>query len=81
MRFHLPSFLLGTVAGASGAVLAPRLRPLALEVATGCYRLLDAALVKVARGREAFADVLAEARMRARGTLRSVQPARVGAGT
>ena len=66
MRFHLPSFFLGAVVGASGAALAPRLRPVALELATGCYKLLDAALVKLARGREDVSDLLAEARARAR---------------
>jgi len=66
MRFHLPSFLLGAVAGASGAALAPRLRPLALEVATGCYRIVDAALLRLARGRENVSDLLAEVRARAR---------------
>ena len=80
MRFHLPSFLLGAATGASGAALAPRLRPLALELATGCYRVVDAALVKLARGRESVADLLAEARMRARGTLRSMPLRSVGAG-
>jgi hypothetical protein len=75
MRFHLPSFLLGTVAGASGAILAPRLRPVALELATSCYKLLDAAMVRVARGRENVADLLAEARARARGMLNAA-PAR-----
>jgi hypothetical protein len=69
MRFHVPSFLLGAIAGASGAALAPRLRPLALELATGCYRLADAAMLRVARSRENFADLLAEARARARATL------------
>jgi len=66
MRFHLPSFLLGAVAGASGAALAPRLRPLALEITTGCYRILDAALLRLARSRENMSDLLAEAKARAR---------------
>ena len=34
MKLHLPSFLLGASLGASGAVIAPRLRPVALEIAT-----------------------------------------------
>lgn len=66
MRFHLPSFLLGLAAGASGASLAPKLRPLALELATGCYRVFDAAMVRIARGREDVSDLIAEARARAR---------------
>ena len=67
MRFHLPSFLLGLAVGASGATVAPRMRPLVLELATGCYRVFDAAMVRVARGRENVSDLLAEARARARG--------------
>jgi predicted ATPase len=72
MRFHLPSFLLGAAAGASGAALAPRLRPLALELATSAYRVFDAVMLRVARGRENVSDLLAEARARARqlGTTR-----------
>ena len=66
MRFHLPSFLLGVATGAGGAALAPRVRPLVLELATGCYRMLDAAMVRVARSREDVSDLLAEARARAR---------------
>jgi hypothetical protein len=66
MRFHLASFLLGVAAGAGGGALAPRLRPLALELATSFYRVLDAAMVRVARGREDVSDLLAEARARAR---------------
>lgn len=69
MRFHLPSFLLGVAAGASGAAIAPRVRPLVLELATDCYRVLDAAMLRVARTREDFSDLLAEARARARGKL------------
>ena len=65
MRFHLPSFLLGVATGAGGAALAPRLRPLVLEVVTSCYKVLDAAMVRVARGREDVSDLLAEAKARA----------------
>jgi hypothetical protein len=77
MRFHLPSFLLGAVTGASGAALAPRLRPVALELATGCYRILDAAMLRIARGRENVSDLLAEARARARQRLDGVAHLRV----
>lgn len=66
MIFHLPSYMLGVATGASGAVLAPRLRPIVLELATGCYRVLDAVMVRIARSRESFSDLLAEARARAR---------------
>jgi len=81
MRFHLPSFLLGVATGASGAALAPRIRPLVLEIATDCYRVIDAAMLRVARGREDFSDLLAEARARARVKLRrngAPRPVEVG---
>lgn len=66
MKFHLPSYLLGVATGASGAALASRLRPVVLELATGCYRVYDAALYRLARARENTADLFAEARARAR---------------
>jgi hypothetical protein len=74
MKFHLPSYLLGVATGASGAALAPRVKPLFVEIATACYRVADALVVRLARGREDLSDLLAEARARARGTvhLRSV---------
>jgi hypothetical protein len=71
MRFHLPSFMLGVATGASGAALAPRLRPLVLEIATGYYRIFDAAMLRIARGRENLSDLAAEARSRARDRLRA----------
>jgi hypothetical protein len=58
--------LLGVVTGASGAALAPRLRPVVLEIATGCYRVYDAAMLRVARARENTSDLFAEARALAR---------------
>ena len=69
MRFHVPSFLLGVAAGASGAMLAPRLRPLVLELASDCYRIYDAVMLRFARGRESVQDLMAEARAIARGKL------------
>ena len=66
MILHVPSFLLGIGVGAGGAAIAPRLRPLVLEIATTFYRAADAALVQVARRREDLTDLLAEARARAR---------------
>ncbi len=70
MKFHLPSFVLGVATGASGAAIAPRLRPLVLEIATGCYRVFDIAMLKLARGRENLSDLFAEARAQARHRLR-----------
>jgi hypothetical protein len=69
MKFHLPSYMLGVATGASGAALAPRLRPLAIEIASGWYRVADAIGVRFARARENLSDLLAEARARARGKL------------
>ena len=69
MRFHVPSFMLGLGIGASGAALAPRLRPVAVELVTGCYRIVDAVMLRVARTRENASDLIAEARARAREQL------------
>ncbi|HEX5062682.1 MAG TPA: hypothetical protein VFV99_25090 [Kofleriaceae bacterium] len=66
MRFHLPSYLLGVATGASGAAIVPRLRPVVMEIASGCYRLVDAVTFRAARARENFSDFLAEAHARAR---------------
>jgi hypothetical protein len=66
MKLHVPSFVMGVAVGAAGTALAPRVRPLALELATIGYRVVDAALLRLARGREDVADLLAEARARAR---------------
>jgi hypothetical protein len=76
VKLHLSSFVLGYAAGAATAVVAPRLRPLFLEIATGVYKLGDAAVLRVARAREDVEDLLAEARARARG-LRQSRPAPV----
>lgn len=65
MRFHLPSFLLGCVAGASARALAPRLRPVAVELVAVGYRIRDALGTRVARRREDVEDLFAEARARA----------------
>jgi len=70
MKFHLPSFLLGVATGAGGTALSHRLRPVMVEIATGCYRIYDAALYRIARAREDASDLLAEARARARDQLR-----------
>jgi hypothetical protein len=75
MKFDLPSFLLGCAVGATGAALAPRLRPLVLEMATGVYRLGDAVARRVARAREDLEDLLAEAKARARGWRGEPSPA------
>jgi hypothetical protein len=74
MKFHLPSYLLGVATGVGGAALAPKLRPIALEIATSFYRAADAVMVRLARGRENLSDFLAEARARARGKLRRDRP-------
>ena len=50
----------------------PRLRPVALEMATVFYQLVDRTMVQIARGREDISDLLAEARARARKPLSAV---------
>jgi hypothetical protein len=66
MKFHVPSFLLGCVTGAGLKTIAPRLKPVALEIVALGYRIIDMVATKAARGREDVADLLAEARARAR---------------
>ena len=67
MRFHLPSFLLGCVAGAGAKTLAPRLRPLLMELATAGFRAMEGLRAHLVRKREDVEDLLAEARAHARG--------------
>jgi len=74
MKLHLSSFMLGFGVGASTAAVAPRLRPVALELATTFYKIADALMVRVARSREDVADLLAEAKARARSRLRRPEP-------
>ncbi len=78
MKLHAPSFLIGVTIGAGSTVIAPRLRSLALEIATTFYKLGDAVVVRLARSREDLADLLAEAKARARGQVSSTvtQPRR-----
>jgi hypothetical protein len=64
MKFHLPSFLLGCVTGAGIKALAPRLRPLLVEVTSAGYAVLDVVRAQLARRREDLEDLLAEGRAR-----------------
>ena len=66
MKFHLGSFLLGAAVGAGVSAMAPRLRPLALELLTAVFEAIDHLTVRIARSREAVEDFVAEARARAR---------------
>jgi hypothetical protein len=66
MKFHWPSFLLGVAAGAAGAAMWERLRPVAVELAAGGYGLTHALWARVATWQEDAEDLLAEARARAR---------------
>lgn len=75
MKFHLPSFLLGYAAGGVSVAIWRQIRPLAVEVATACYRLADAVAARAVMKREDFEDVLAEARARARGSANASGPA------
>ena len=74
MLFHLPSFALGYLSGFATAALAPRLKPLAMQLATAGYRIVDALAVGAARRREDLQDFMAEARARARNTYSSAPP-------
>jgi hypothetical protein len=65
MKFHFPSFVIGYAAGAATAALAPKIKPIVLELAAAGYRIADAIAVVAARKREDLADLLAEARARA----------------
>ncbi len=67
MRFHMSSFLLGFGAGGAAVLLSKRLRPVALELATAMYRIVDAIGGRAAMTREDIQDLLAEAKARARG--------------
>jgi hypothetical protein len=69
MKLHIPSFMIGVGVGASGAAIAPRLRPVLLEIATRVFKLADLMVVRVARTREDLSDLLAEAKARARDRL------------
>jgi hypothetical protein len=77
MKLHVPSFLIGVAVGASGASIAPKLRVVALEIATTFYKLGDAVVVRIARGREDLTDLLAEAKARARGRISPMRQAPV----
>jgi hypothetical protein len=69
MKFHLGSFLLGAAVGAGVTGMAPRLRPLGLELVAALFQAIDSLTVRIARSREAVEDFIAEARARARATV------------
>jgi hypothetical protein len=69
MEFSLVSFLAGCAVGAGAVLLAPRLKPVLVEMLTGAFKLWDAALAQVHVRREDLEDVIAEARARARGEV------------
>jgi hypothetical protein len=69
MTFHFSSFLLGCAVGAGAVLLAPRIRPVLVELATAAYKLLDTVTAQVSMKREDLEDVLAEAKARARGAV------------
>ena len=68
MKLPFSPFLLGYGAGACTVLLGKRLRPLLLELATVLYRLTDSVVVKATMKQEDLANLLAEARVRARHT-------------
>ncbi len=75
MTFHWPSFLIGYGAGVATSSVAKRLRPLAVELLATAYRLADGLAAKLVIQREAFEDLVAEARARARGVIARPEPA------
>jgi hypothetical protein len=68
VKLPLSSFLLGYGVGACTVLLGRRLSPLLLEVATAVYRFADAVVAKTTMKQEHLANLLAEARVRARHT-------------
>jgi hypothetical protein len=75
MNFHFPSFLLGYGAGVASALLADRLRPLLVDLATAAMRVTDRVARRVAMASEDVEDALAEARTRARRQPKGRRPA------
>jgi hypothetical protein len=67
MRVHLSSFMLGVGVGGTAVLLSKRLRPVALELATAFYRIVDAVGGRAAMTREDLQDLIADAKARARG--------------
>lgn len=74
MRFHIPSFFIGFVAGATAKAMAPRLRPVALEIATVAFKIARSVTTHATRRREDLEDLVAEARARARGEASATAP-------
>jgi hypothetical protein len=69
MKFHFSSFVLGCAVGAGAVLLAPRIRPVLVELATAAYKFLDTVSAQLAMKREDLEDVLAEAKARVRGAV------------
>jgi hypothetical protein len=74
MFFHLPSFLLGYAAGLGTGLVLPRLRPLAVEVASAALKFVDDVATRTAAVREDLEDLVAEARARVRGARAPREP-------
>ncbi len=64
MKLDLSSFLLGLGVGATSMLLGRNLRPLMLGGATILYRLQGRVMAGTPMGRDALAELLAEARAR-----------------
>jgi hypothetical protein len=65
MFFHLPSFMLGYAAGLATGLVVPRLRPVAVELATSLHKFATEVAVRAAAVREDVEDLWAEACARA----------------
>ena len=79
MRFHFTSFAIGVAVGAAGVVVGRQLRPVFIELAAGAYQVLDGVTARIAVIQEDWEDLLAEARMRARGEAPEPEPERATA--
>jgi hypothetical protein len=78
LEFSPLSFLLGCAVGAGAVLLAPRLKPVLVEVMAGSMKLWDAAIDQLNLRREDLEDLVAEARARARGETAPGPEARTG---
>ena len=66
MKLHLGSFAFGCGLVACAAALAPRLRPILVDLATAGYRSAERLAARASIAREDVEDILAEAKARAR---------------
>ena len=71
VKLALPSVLLGYGVGVGMVLLGKRLRPLVLEVVTILYRFTESVAARGAMKQQDLDNLLAEARVLARGSVRT----------